>query len=147
MEPVTVAIILIIIGLVLMIIEATAPGGYLVIPGLDLLVIGIYGCIFPDMLFTWTTVLVAVILSIPVIIGTTMLYRKLGGTEPPSTTVTGSLVGRTGKVVVDVVPGTLKGKVKIASDTWSADADEPIPSGTEVVVESSEGVHVHVKRL
>ncbi|MBQ9689355.1 MAG: hypothetical protein IJV47_01925 [Candidatus Methanomethylophilaceae archaeon] len=40
----------------------------------------------------------------------------------------------------------MKGKVKIGTDTWSATSDEPLETGTEVVVESSEGVHVHVRR-
>ena len=147
MDPVTVAIVLVVIGLGLVIAESIAPGGYLVIPGLDLLVIGIYGWIVPDMLFSWVTLAVAVVLSIPVVALTLWAYRHLGDPEPPSTTVTGSLVGRTGTVLTEPVPGCLKGKVKIGSDTWSADSEEVIPAGTEVVVESSEGVHVFVKRV
>lgn len=146
MDPLIIAILLIIIGAALVITEANIPGGYLIIPGLDLLVIGIYGCIFPDLLFTWYTVAIAIVLTIPVIIGTIYLYKRLGGSVPPSTTVTGSLIGRTGVVVIETNPDNLKGKVKIGSDTWSADSDDVIPVGTEVEVVSSEGVHVHVVR-
>ena len=89
---------------------------------------------------------IAIILTIPVIIGTLWLYKRLGGTAPPSTTVTGSLVGREGVVTVETNPENLKGKVKIGSDTWSADSDEILPVGTEVTVVSSEGVHVHVAK-
>ena len=145
-EALIVSIALIVIGLALVITEANVPGGYLIIPGLDFLVIGIYGCLFPDLLFTWYTVAVAIVLSIPVVIGTIYLYKRLADTAPPSTTVTGSLIGRTGTVVVETNPDNLKGKVKIGSDTWSADSDEIIEVGTEVIVESGEGVHVHVKR-
>ena len=144
MDPFIVAIILIVIGAVLVITEANVPGGYLIIPGVDLLVIGVYGCIFPDLLFSWYTVAIAIVLTIPVIIGTLWLYRRLGGPAPPSTTVAGSLVGRDGTVIVETNPDNLKGKVKIGSDTWSADSDEIIEAGTEVTVVSSEGVHVHV---
>ncbi len=146
MDPLIVAIILVIIGALLVITEANVPGGYLIIPGLDLLVIGIYGCIFPDMLFTWYTIAIAIVLTIPVIVGTLWLYRRLGGPAPPSTTVAGSLIGRTGTVTVETNPDNLKGKVKIGSDTWSADSDEVIEVGAEVTVVSSEGVHVHVAR-
>ena len=146
MEEFYVAIALVVIGLALVTTEATSPGAYLIIPGLDLLVIGIYGMIVPDMLYTWYTVVIAIVLTIPVVIGTLILYKHLGGTEPPSTTVTGSLIGRKGVVVIETNPDNLKGKVKIGSDTWSADSDEIIPVGTEVVVESGEGVHVHVAR-
>ena len=146
MDPLIVAIILVIIGALLVITEANVPGGYLIIPGLDLLVIGIYGCIFPDMLFTWYTIAIAIVLTIPVIVGTLWLYRRLGGPAPPSTTVAGSLIGRTGTVTVETNPDNLKGKVKIGSDTWSADSDEVIEVGAEVTVVSREGVHVHVAR-
>jgi len=146
MDPLIVAIILVIIGALLVITEANVPGGYLIIPGLDLLVIGIYGCIFPDLLFTWYTIAIAIVLTIPVIAGTLWLYRRLGGPAPPSTTVAGSLIGRTGTVTVETNPDNLKGKVKIGSDTWSADSDEVIEAGAEVTVVSSEGVHVHVAR-
>ena len=146
MDPLYVAIGLIVVGAALVITEANIPGGYLIIPGLDLLVIGIYGCIWPDMLFSWYTVGIAIVLTIPVIIGTLWLYKRLGGTAPTSTTVTGSLVGRTGTVIVETNPDNLKGKVKIGSDTWSADSDEVIPVGTEVEVLSAEGVHVRVAR-
>lgn len=141
-----VSIILIVIGALLVITEANIPGGYLIIPGLDLLVIGTYGCIFPDMLFTWYTIAIAIVLTIPVIVFTLWLYKRLGGPAPPSTTVTGSLVGREGVVIVETSPDNLKGKVKIGSDTWSADSDEVLEVGTQAVVVSAEGVHVHVAR-
>lgn len=41
----------------------------------------------------------------------------------------------------------MKGKVRIGSDIWSATSDEPLEEGIEVIVENSEGVHVHVRRL
>ena len=147
MEEFYVAIALVVIGLALVTVEASSPGAYLIIPGLDLLVIGIYGMIVPEMLYTWVTVAMAIVLTIPVVIGTLILYKRLGGTEPPSTTVTGSLIGRSGVVTIETNPDNLKGKVKIGSDTWSADSDEIIPVGTEVIVETSEGVHVHVRTI
>lgn len=147
METMYIAMALVVFGLILVLAEATMPGGYLLIPGIDMLVIGAYAILFPDYLYTWVTPVVAAVLTVPVVIGTLMLYRRLGKTEPPSTTVTGSLIGKTGKVTVDTVPGNIKGKVKIGSDVWSASSDIPLPVGTEVVVDSAEGVHVHVKKL
>jgi len=140
-----VALIVLMLGLVLMIIEALFPGGYLLIPGAVMIVIGAFGSICQDLFYTWWTPLVAIIAVIPATVVTIWIYKRLGSPEPPSTTVTGSLVGRSGVVVVAVNPSNLKGKVKIGSDTWSATADEDIPEGSQVVVESSEGVHVHVK--
>jgi membrane protein implicated in regulation of membrane protease activity len=55
------------------------------------------------------------------------------------------LLGRKGIVTCEVQPSTLKGKVMIDNDTWSATAREVIPVGTRVVVKDSEGVHVIVE--
>lgn len=147
MDPFTVAIVLIVIGVVLLIVEAFSPGGFILIPGLVLLILGLVGTAFPDILFTWWAVLVAVVIAVPVTLLTLKLYQRLGSPEPPSTTVTDSLVGRDGTVTTATVPGTMRGKVRVGSDTWSATSDEPIEEGATVIVESSEGVHVHVRRL
>lgn len=147
MEVYVIALIVMMIGLLLMIIEATAPGGYLLIPGAVMIVIGAFGAVCSDLFYTWWTPVVAIIAVIPSTILTFWLYKRLGSPEPPSTTVTGSLVGREGVVVIAVSPNNLKGKVKIGSDTWSATADEEIPEGAAVAVDASEGVHVHVKPI
>lgn len=146
MDPTTIALALIALGLIFLICEAFSPGGYLIIPGTVLVIVGVLGYAFPDFLFTWKSPLVAAVIAIPVTAVTVWGYRYLGKPEPPSTTVADSLVGKTGTVTVAVVPGTLKGKVKIGSDTWSAEADEELPVGTAVVIDAGAGVHVHVKR-
>ena len=146
MDPTTIALALIALGLIFLIAEAFSPGGYLVIPGTVLVIIGILGYAFTDFLFTWKSPLGAALIAIPMTALTVLGYRYLGKPEPPSTTVADSLVGKTGVVTVAVVPGTLRGKVKIGSDTWSAEADEELSTGTAVVVDASAGVHVHVRR-
>ncbi|MFA6804535.1 MAG: NfeD family protein [Candidatus Methanomethylophilaceae archaeon] len=145
MDPATIGMILLVLGLVLVAAEAFSPGGYLIIPGVVLLVLGIYAYLDPDKLYTWWTPAVAIVVAIPVTALTIWGYSKLGSPEPPSTTVAESLIGKEGVIVTATSPGNLKGKVKIGSDTWSADSDTEISEGTEVVVESSEGVHVHVR--
>lgn len=63
------------------------------------------------------------------------------------TTVATSLVGMKGMVTTDVYPHTLRGKVEIEHDTWSATSETMISKGKLVVVVSSEGVHVVVKEI
>ncbi|MGI6009781.1 MAG: NfeD family protein [Methanomethylophilus sp.] len=144
MEEMVVAAIVLVAGFILLAVEAFFPGGYLLIPGGVMVIVGVFGLADPDDFYTWVTAAVAIIAAIPVTAGTVYLYKKLGSPEPPSTTVSDSLVGKEGVVTVEVTPGNIRGKVKIGSDTWSADADEPIAVGTPVTVDSSEGVHVHV---
>lgn len=147
MDPFTVAVILIIIGAIFLIYEAFSPGAFMVIPGTVLVVIGLIGAAFPDLLYSWWSPVIALVIAVPVTLITVKGYQRLAKPEPPTTTVASSLVGRNGVVTVATGPDSLRGKVKIGSDTWSATSDQPIEAGTEVTVESSEGVHVHVRRL
>ncbi|WII09455.1 NfeD family protein [Methanomassiliicoccales archaeon LGM-DZ1] len=144
MEELVAAVIILAFGLILLTAEAFFPGGYLLIPGGVLVIVGAFGLADQDDLFTWVTAAVAIVAAVPVTAGTIYLYKRLGAPEPPSTTVSESLVGKEGVVTVKVTPDNIRGKVKIGSDTWSADSDEPISAGTKVIVDSSEGVHVHV---
>ncbi len=147
MDPFTVAIILIVIGAIFLIIEAMTPGAFMVIPGVILVILGLVGAVAPDLLYSWWVVAIAIVIAIPVTAITVKGYQKLAEPEPPTTMVSDSLVGKSGVVTVTTNPDNLKGKVKIGSDLWSASSDEIIEEGTRVIVESSEGVHVHVRRL
>jgi len=56
-------------------------------------------------------------------------------------------VGKEGVVMEDIEPHTLKGKVKISHQIWSATADENIQKGATVRVIDWEGVHVIVEEV
>lgn len=145
MDPATLAIILIIIGLVLLIIEALTPGFFAVIPGAILAIIGIMGYFIEDFFGSWYLIATAVIVAIVVSAVTIKGYQMLAKPEPPTTTVMESLVGREGTVTSTVYPGNLKGKVKIDSDSWSATSEDTIEIGTKVSVYDAEGVHIKVR--
>lgn len=146
MDPFTVAVVLIIIGAILLIIEAFSPGAFMVIPGTVLVIIGLIGAAFPDILYSWWSPVIALVVAVPVTLLTVKGYQRLARPEPPTTTIVESLVGREGTVTVATERDSMRGKVKIGSDTWSATSDEPIEAGERVVVVSSEGVHVHVRK-
>ncbi len=147
MDPIILGIVFIIVGALFLIYEAFSPGAFMVIPGTVLVVLGIIGVVFPDVLFSMWSPVIALAVAIPLTVATVHLYKLLAKPAPPSTTVVSSLIGRKGIVTVETEIGSMKGKVKIGSDTWSATSDSPIEAGAEVIVESSEGVHVHVRRL
>lgn len=147
MDPFLISCILLIAGAAFVIYEAFVPGGFMLIPGIVLLVMGAIGLLAPDLLMSVWAPMIALVVAVPVTLLTLKLYQHLAKPEPPATTVADSLVGRTGKVMVPTELDNMKGKVKIGNDTWSATSDEPIEAGTEVIVESSEGVHVHVRRI
>ena len=141
-----VPVVILIIGMALLVFEAFMPGAYMLIPGIILAAVGAFGVFDNGDFLTFWTPLVAIIAAIVVTPLTFWMYAKLGAPEPPTTTVTESLLGRTGVVTVTVTPDNMKGKVRIGNDVWSATADEEIPEGAQVEVDASEGVHVHVVR-
>jgi membrane protein implicated in regulation of membrane protease activity len=89
---------------------------------------------------------IAIALAAVLATGITILYyRWLAGTHQPLSTTSGSLVGQEAIVITDVVPNTLRGKVRVRSEVWSAKAKAPIPAGTKVRVVAGEGVSVTVE--
>ncbi|MCL1979208.1 MAG: NfeD family protein [Methanomassiliicoccaceae archaeon] len=146
MDPATIAIILMIIGLILLIIEALTPGFFAVIPGTVLVAMGIIGYFVEDFFTSWYLVPAALVVTLAVTAITIKGYQYLAKPEPPTTTVVDSLIGEEGIVETEVKPGNLRGKVKIGSDSWSATSEVVIKVGTEVVVYDAEGVHVKVRQ-
>ena len=136
---------LLVIGILMVLAELASPGAFILVPASVLIVLGGIGMVAPDLLLSWWSPLLAVIILIPMTFVTMKLYQKLAPPAPPETTVATSLVGQKGIVEHEVVPHTLSGKVRIDHDTWSATADSVIPVGVKVIVKSSEGVHVKVE--
>jgi membrane protein implicated in regulation of membrane protease activity len=137
----------IVLGTIMLLLELHAPGTFLIVPATVLMVLGVLGILFPDVLFSWWAPIAAVIVLVPTTYLTIKLYQTLSPPGPPETTVATSLVGMKGIVVADVHPHTLRGKVEINHDTWSATSESLIIKGRRVVVISSEGVHVVVKEI
>ena len=146
MAGVELALAFVIIGILMLLAEAASPGAFIIVPATVLIVLGGIGLLYPDWLFTWWAPLAAVLILVPMTLVTIKLYQNLAPPAPPETTVATSLVGLKGVVIREVSPNNLKGKVRIAHDSWSATTSStPIPVGTKVVVVASEGVHVKVE--
>ena len=141
------ALAFVIIGILMLLAEAASPGSFIIIPATVLLVLGGIGLVYEDFFITWYAPLTAVVVVAPMTVITIWMYQKLAPPAPPETTVATSLIGLKGVVEKDVIPHSMRGKVRIANDTWSATADKAIPAGTRIIVRSSEGVHVVVEEL
>jgi membrane protein implicated in regulation of membrane protease activity len=137
----------IIIGILMLLAELSSPGAFILVPATVLVVLGFVGITAPDILISWWSPVIVTVVVIPITYVTMRLYQRLAPPAPPETTVATSLVGMTGVVVSEVTPNTLKGKVRIAHDTWSATSSKAIPVGKKVVVKTSEGVHVTVEEI
>jgi len=140
-----ISIVLIVLAVLLFLAEALSPGFFLIVPATVLVILGFIGLIWPEVLFSWWSPVIAFALLIPMTYLTIKVYQRLAPPGPPETSVATSMVGREGLVTVTVKPHCLNGKVRIQNDTWSATSDHEIAKGTWVIVFESEGVHVKVK--
>ncbi|MGP8077544.1 MAG: NfeD family protein [Thermoplasmata archaeon] len=142
----TIGILVVIIGIVLLAFELVHPGALLFIPGSILLVAGFLYLFFPTYLldspYGPIAIVVVAVLSTLIEI---FYYRWVAPTHNPLSTTTHGLVGEVGVVTAAIVPDTLKGKVRVRSEIWSAKASVPIPAGAHVRVVKGEGVAVSVE--
>ena len=99
-----------------------------------------------DSIILQTTVFV--ISSGLLIFATRPLVNKLTKKDTVPTNVY-SLVGKRGIVIEDIDWSTGKGQIKSEGEVWSAKTNEhiDIPKGTEVEIESIDGVKVFVRPL
>lgn len=136
---------LIIIGVVVILFELAHPGLFLLIPATILIVAGILLAINPGDLFStvWGPALVGVAGFIAALVSVPY-YQRMAPTHRPMVTTPSSLQGEVGVVVVDVVPNSMRGKVRIRSEVWSAQSEARIAEGTKVRVVRGEGVSVWV---
>ena len=138
---------LLVIGILMVLAELASPGAFILVPASVLIILGGMGIVAPDLLLSWWSPMLAVIILIPMTFVTMKLYQKLAPPAPPETTVATSLIAQMGVVEREVVPYTLAGKVRIDHDTWSATSSKAIAAGEKVVVKASEGVHVTVEEV
>jgi membrane protein implicated in regulation of membrane protease activity len=143
-----IGISLIVVGLILFGLEFGHPGALLFIPGSVMLVGGFLYLLLPDVLLD-SAVGPLIVLLAAVIAGLAEIpyYRWVAPIHKPMTTTSAGLEGELAVVTVPIVPNTLKGKVRVRSEIWSATANAPIPAGTQVRVVRGEGVSVWVEPI
>ena len=141
-------VLIVLIGVVVLALEFVHPGALLLIPGSILLVGGLLYLFLPDFLLDTPWGFIVIVLA--AIVATLVeipYYRYIAPTHGPMTTTAAGLVGEVGTVTAPIVPDTLKGKVRIKSEIWSAQGSHPIPIGTKVRIVAGEGVAVEVVPL
>lgn len=137
---------MLIVGALLLVVEALTPGFFVAVPATILIVMGLLVVLAPGLLtFPWGLIIFAVV-TIAVSAVTIIFYRKLAPGQKPMTMSGDSLAGRTGEVIKDIVPGSIDGKVRIEEQIWSATSTEKIAAGERVTVIRSKGVHIIVCR-
>ena len=145
---VTIGIVLCAVGILLLAFELVHPGALLFIPGSVVLVAGFLYLFFPTYLLDSAVGPVAIVVA--AIIATfveVVYYRWVAPTHRPMSTTSAGLVGEEAVVIAPIVPDTLKGKVRVRSEIWSARSTAPIPVGARVRIVHGEGVSVVVEPM
>ena len=130
---------LIIAGIFLIIESATT--GFLVFWFSVGALIALVSSFFIESIITQTSIFL--VASTILIFATRKFCNKFLNNNAPETINT--IVGKIGKVTVDIDPINAVGQVKISGETWSASAETPIAAGSEIIVEKVEGVKAIVK--
>ena len=139
---------ILLIGAVLFIIELFHPGALLLIPATIMIVGGVMYLLIPNVLLDsiWGPVAIITAALLSTVI-TIYYYRWIAGTHTPLSTTSAGLVGEEAIVLVEIVPNTLRGKVRVRSEVWSARGAQRIPAGTRVKVVAGEGVSLTVEPI
>ncbi len=138
--------IMIIIGLLLLIVEASQPGFFVAVPGTILIVLGTVTLLIPEFAQDWAPEIIVVTAVMSSII-TITFYRRIAPGHKPLSTSMDILAGKEGIVVETIRPESISGKVKVDNQIWSATGDAVIEAGRKIMIIRSEGVHVKVKEI
>ncbi len=140
--------VLIVAGIVFLLIEAVSPGFFMAVPGTALIVLGVFAFFAYDLLLTPFGVIAAVIGAAAAAVVTILIYRKASPDKKPETISKDTIVGKKGRVTVEVTADSISGKVEIDGALWSAKSTgKVIPAGADVVVAASQGVHIIVEEI
>jgi inner membrane protein len=143
-----IGIALVVAGIALLAFELVHPGALLLIPGSILLVAGFLYLFAPgDLLDSAIGPVAIVVAAILAALIEIPYYRWVAPVHRPLSTTSAGLVGDEALVVTAVEPNSLKGKVRVRSETWSARSSRPIPAGTKVRIVHGEGVSVTVEPI
>ena len=143
-----VAVFVLMIGIVMFAIEIAHPGVFLLIPASVLIVAGLLLWFLPNYLLDTAYGPAAVIIvAFAAAIATVPYYRRIAPVHKPMSDIPMALAGEIGIVISPIIPDTLRGKVRVKSEIWSARGTVPIPIGAKVRVLGGEGVAVNVRPL
>ena len=137
----------IVLGILLFVFETFQPGFLLAVPATVLLVLGLLLIVAPSIVNSWIVLPIILIVGGVTFYFTLKFYQSLA---PPDSPPIGSLrvhIGKEAKVVKAVVPGTIKGKVRLGNIEFRASSSTDISEGSLVKVIAVDGIHLIVEAI
>ncbi|MBN2734016.1 MAG: NfeD family protein [Methanomicrobiaceae archaeon] len=148
-EVIAIGWILIVIGVILLLLEAFNPGFFLAVPGTTLIIIGAISLLFPEIFSSTWIILIGILTALFSAGATVWIYSRITADSGiPYTVSRDSLSGKEGIVIKKIESDNISGKVEINNVEWSAKTPAGIiDKGKKVRVIASEGVHVIVEEI
>jgi len=110
-------------------------------------VLGLLMIVAPDIVNSWMALPIILVVGCVTFYFTLKFYQSLA---PPDSPPIGSLrvhIGKEAKVVKAVVPGTIKGKVRLGTIEFRASSSTDISEGSLVKVIDVDGIHLIVEAI
>lgn len=141
--------LLIVLGALVLLVEAYSPGFFMTVPGTVMVVLGALLVLGIDILNSVWGIVAGVVVALAAAIFTVWFYSRLNrGPGLPTTTSRDTVIGLTGRVTHAVDAHSLDGKVRVEGHDWSAHSTgAAIAEGATIRVVGSEGVHVVVEEI
>ena len=126
------------LGVVLMSIEAIAPGFFFLWMGVAALLVGLVLTVLPNLDWTWQALLFAVLSFSSIFIWQMRLRRRPTQTADPLLNRRGhQYIGRVFTLDAPVTNG--HGKIRVDDSTWKVLVDQDCPAGVRLRIVSVEG--------
>lgn len=136
-------IVWMILGVLFFILELVTPGIFFFTSlSIGFFMAGLSTFFIRDIFVQWFIFLFFSVLSIFLI----KLIMRKNGKPPARLANTDALKGKTGIVLLDIVPSLNQGLVRVEGEEWKAVSDVEIKKGETVRVLDIEGVHLTVKK-
>ena len=133
----------VIIGILLLLVEAYMPGFLVAVPGTVLIALGIL--ISFDIVNGFWLLPIGLVVGAGSLYGTMRFYQSFATPDSPSEMSIESYVGMEGKVTKEMSSESLYGKVRIDREEHRATSDSNLNVGDIVEVISAEGITLVVK--
>ena len=136
-----------IIGLILLILEVSAPAFVALFFGLSALLVALLCWLVGPDLRPWVACLLFVGLAVVLLLGLRGLFKKMfvGKKSPVQDGLSSDVVGQRAVVTVRIQPGQ-SGKVELRGANWQAEATETLEPGAQVRVVKQESIRLTVER-
>ena len=141
----TAAVIWIIIGFVLFLLEFVIPGLILFFFAVGAWIVAIL-CLFLDMSINAQLIIFLVSSVASILLLRKALSRILLKRKHPSELLEDEFLGKIAKAETDISPGN-NGKIDFKGTTWQAASEDTIEKGDNVIIVGNESILLHVKSI